>query len=151
TEAARQALDNLRLADLLSKDLPIRRQQAALGVIIANAGLTQTEYEVRYGVTRNYLSILYASQQLRLLDRVRTRLLDGRDKAKLLEELGAPNVDKFTTSQFTSFIYQVESRRAEGLGGRERAGAALREAMGVDAAFCLVLAEEPLPELAVEV
>ena len=38
-EDQRRALDNMRLAGLLSRELPVRKQQAALGVTIAVAAL----------------------------------------------------------------------------------------------------------------
>src|SRR5262245_36326131 len=39
------AVENLRVPTCLARDLPIRRQQAALGVKIAQAGITQAESE----------------------------------------------------------------------------------------------------------
>src|SRR5262249_27235368 len=62
-EAQRRALDNLCLASLVSRELPIRRKQAGLGVTIASAGYQQAEWETTYAVTRNYFTLLYARQQ----------------------------------------------------------------------------------------
>src|SRR5579884_3995660 len=47
-----QALEALRLAGCLERDLPVRRQQAALGVTAAAADLDRTSRDVVYEVTR---------------------------------------------------------------------------------------------------
>ena len=48
----------------LARDLPIRRKQARLGVTIAEASLSQAEWETVYAVTRTYFGVVYARQQL---------------------------------------------------------------------------------------
>src|SRR6266446_750503 len=82
-EAQKQALDHLCLASLVSRELPIRRQQAADGVIIAAAGLQQAEWETIYGVTRNYLSILYAHEQEKVVRGLVNTLNKAQEKAKI--------------------------------------------------------------------
>ena len=62
-ETQRQALDKLCLASLISRELPYRRQQACLGVTIAQAGLQMSEYEAIYAITRNFFTVIYARQQ----------------------------------------------------------------------------------------
>ena len=58
------ALENLRgLSAVLSRDLPIRRQQAALGVTIAQAEVDAAEWDARYSATYCYLAALYAKEQ----------------------------------------------------------------------------------------
>src|SRR5262245_14875346 len=69
-ESGRRALEKMNLAVVLARDLPIRKQQAALGVTIASAGLAQAEWENRYAVTRTYLSVLYAREQQRVAEDV---------------------------------------------------------------------------------
>src|SRR5262245_41474478 len=49
-EAQKRGLDELHLARLISRELPIRRKQAALGITIAEAGLDQAEQETVYAV-----------------------------------------------------------------------------------------------------
>ena len=49
-----QALDNLRVPTLLARDLPTRRQQAALGVVIAQASLQQAEFNTLYDLSHFY-------------------------------------------------------------------------------------------------
>src|ERR1700677_1033421 len=62
-EAQRVALEHLRVAALISKELPIRRQQACLGVTIADAGVQILEGDTIYAVSRTYYTALYARRQ----------------------------------------------------------------------------------------
>jgi hypothetical protein len=62
-ESGRRGIDSLpRFAVLFSPDVPIRRQQACIGVGIAAAGLQQAEWETRYAVARTYYSVLFAGR-----------------------------------------------------------------------------------------
>src|SRR5436305_8067158 len=54
--ARSQAAENLHVPAFLARDLPVRRQQAALGVVIAEAGVARAEADTVYGVTYSYLS-----------------------------------------------------------------------------------------------
>src|SRR5207245_2943833 len=89
--AQRQALDNLVVAGLVSREVPIRRKQACQGVIIATAGLEQAEWETRYAVTRNFFSVLYAHQQEEVVKALLTRLGRYQDQAKALLKQGNPD------------------------------------------------------------
>ena len=75
-------------AALLSPDLPIRKEQACLGITIAAAGLQQAEWETRYAVARTYWSVLYARAQLKVVDGVIEKLSSSTDKAKGFVEGG---------------------------------------------------------------
>src|SRR5687767_8253829 len=46
-------------ARLLSRDIPVREQQACIGISIAAAALEQAEWDTRYAIVRNYYSIIY--------------------------------------------------------------------------------------------
>src|SRR5207248_3474717 len=72
-----QALENMHLAGVIRHDIPIRRKQATLGVEIAQAQLTQAEFETIYAVTRTYVGVLYAQAQLRVADRVLSNTPEG--------------------------------------------------------------------------
>ena len=72
-QAAEEAVASLRLPSFLAPDLPIRRQQAALGVAAAAAALAQDEWDAAYAVKRNWFSVLYALEQAR----VTTGVVDG--------------------------------------------------------------------------
>src|SRR5262245_58605183 len=46
--SGQRGVEGLRFGHIVAKDLPVRKQQAALGVTIAQAGLEQAEWETRY-------------------------------------------------------------------------------------------------------
>ena len=145
-ETGRQAADNLRLAGLVSKELPIRRRQAALGVVIAAAGASQAEWETIYAVTRNYFTVLYARQQQMVVKDVADDLRATLVAARGLVESGARrDVTQSNLDQISSYLLLAEARQVEAERGAERALAALREAIGVDLCFNLQIAAESLP------
>ena len=152
-EARSRALDRLLIPGIVvERDLPIRRHQAALGVQVAQAGVNLAEWETIYAVTRNYLSVLYARQQLDVVDRSLKQLADTRHDIAQIRDTGARrNVNEQNVEQVDVFIQIVKARREEAVVGLQRAGAALREAMGAGSDYCLVLADNRLPELLVEV
>jgi outer membrane protein len=130
----------------LARDLPIRRKQARLGVMIAQASLTQAEWETVYAVTRTYFGVIYARQQLKVVDdlvnslrfyqeRVRDMVSKGESK-----ELTTSTVDKITI-----YLGLADSRKDEALRGIERADAALREAMGLAPELTIRVADQTLP------
>src|SRR4029079_17455264 len=84
------------VARLLAHALPIRRQQACLGIQIANAGLFQAEWDARYAVTRNYYSVIYARAQHKVVGNLVRKLDDAAGKAEKLVGAGDPNI-KVTT------------------------------------------------------
>src|SRR5207302_10651083 len=81
-ESQKQGLDNLRLAGLVSREVPIRRKQAALGVVIATAGANQAEWETIYAVTRNYYTYGYARTQRQVAVQLIVELKPYRDQVK---------------------------------------------------------------------
>ena len=78
----------MRLASLISRELPIRKQQAAQGVTIAAAGLDQAEWETIYAVTRNYFSVIYASKQEAVARGLVNKLKAAQEKAGLSDQGG---------------------------------------------------------------
>lgn len=132
--AAEAGLNSLPIyASLLSRDVPIRKQQACLGVGIQSAQLQQIEWETRYGVTRNYYSVIYAKMQRDLLTRVVADLDQARKDAEHLVKKGAGAI-KLTQNDVDALAVNVELVRvkeAEATVGILKAAAALREAMGV--------------------
>lgn len=132
-EWAAQGVKNLpRVAGLLSRDLPYRRQQACLGVIIAEAGLEQAEWETRYAVTRNYFSVVYARDQVKVVTDVVDKLEQSLKTVKRLIENNDP---KTTTNDQYNLEIQIallKLRLTEATVGIDRADAALREAIGID-------------------
>jgi outer membrane protein TolC len=151
-----QAVDSLRLAGLVRHDLDIRRQQAALGVQIAQAQLTQAEWETIYAVTRTYVGVLYAQTQLRVADRVLSDSPDGLPFLRNLAETiyksrSRPDVKVWNVDQIEVYISVARGRREEAVEGLERAKAGLREAMGVDPDFPIDLADQRMPRLSAQV
>src|SRR5262249_26289787 len=127
-----QALDKLRLAAVLQRDLPVRRKQAAAGVQAAEAALTLAEADALYGVTFSYVSALYANEQLQVAGAPleawrppRKRVQRSVDPGEARREIGKTQVDLIKTS-----LLAAQARREEAVEGLQRASSALREAMG---------------------
>jgi outer membrane protein TolC len=145
------ALENLRVPTLLARDLPIRRKQAALGVAIAQAGVTQAESETFHAVTSSYLGALYAAQQLRLVHDPENGIL------RRIKDLQSLVTDEKIRSQrrdvtlpqheelVKSFLQTLDGRIQEAEQGKLRALAALREGMGVGVETAIVMPERELP------
>jgi outer membrane protein TolC len=147
--AAQSGVDNLpRFAGLLSRDLRVRRHQAAWGVQIASAGVDLAEWETRYAIIRNFYSVMYAHTQGKLLDELVEKLKAARDKtAAFLEDpkikVKDLMVSDLDVKNLEAQIGIYRARRAEASVGMKKALAALREAMGVQECP-LILIEAPL-------
>jgi outer membrane protein TolC len=144
-----RALDDLRLAALLARELPIRRCQASLGVTIAEAGLRQAELETTYAVTRTYFSALYAHSQEVLARNLVEKLKRYRQQAETLVKKGDPEVKLYQSDvdRLSVNIDLFQLRLIQATEGVQRAKAALREAMGMEPGCCLLLVGGPLPPL----
>jgi hypothetical protein len=130
------AVEDLAVPTLVKPDLPIRRQQACLGVQIVEAQLGQAEWDTNYAVTRSYLTALYARDQVAVADRALKQLEDYR---KVTGVAKTWHEDKANI-----FVSIARGRRQEAVAGYLRAVAALREAMGVEPNFCFHLADAGL-------
>lgn len=121
---------------LFSKEIPIRRSQASLGISIAAAALKQAEWETHHAVTWTYYSVLYARSQEALLEDVVDALREGHRNAEHLVK-NDPKTTLTTTDVDTIKIHlaKYESKLEEAKIGGEKAKAALREAMGVKRNF----------------
>jgi outer membrane protein TolC len=137
----------LCLPAFLARDLPIRRQQALLGVTIADASLSQAEWETVYAVMRTYFGIVYARQQLRVVDDLVNSLRFYQEQVHSLVTKGEGPKEWSTSTEdkITIYLELAEVRRAEALRGIERANAALHEAMGVAPESPLRIAAQTLP------
>ncbi len=145
-ETQRQALENLHLASLVSRELPVRRQQAALGVTIAAAGVQQAEWETVYAVTRNYFSVAYARAQEALVTKVLEKLQTNLEFASGLLKVKGAKITKIAVDKLDVQIQLYQVRQREAQRGVELARAALREAMGLAPGCPLELVVLPLPE-----
>jgi outer membrane protein TolC len=146
--ARSEALENLRAPELIRPDLPYRRQQAALGVKIAEAGLAQAEADAVHAVTYTYLAALYARQQQEVGDRAIESLKQLEDLMQSAVSAGTrKDVSEETVERIRVYILVARSRREEAVAGVERALSGLREAMGVAPDCPLVLAADRPPEV----
>jgi len=144
-----QALDKLRFAAVIQRDLPARRKQAAVGVQAADAAVTLAEADALYGVTFSYLSVLYANEQLQVADAAiedLKRLLESVQKSvesgDARREIGKTQVDLIRT-----YLSAAQARREEAVEGLQRAASALREAVGVGPSCPVTLAQSKLLDL----
>jgi hypothetical protein len=145
------ALENLHGLASLSRELPVRKQQAALGITIARGGLAQAQAETLYGVTFSYLAAVYANQQMDLADQIRgnlddlQKLVDDAIRAEPGKKAAAhPTVVlKEHTNVVNAYLATLDGRREQAQQGAQRALAALREAMGVGCNYAL----PPLPRV----
>ncbi len=134
------ALENLCLAGLLRRDLATRRLQAEQGIVAAHAQLDKAEWDTLYSVTRTYLSVIYARQQLAIADEALDKrptavksLYFLRDLAeKVRKDKARRDVKQYNVDAIDSLIELTVGRRQEALQGVERAKAALREAVGLE-------------------
>jgi hypothetical protein len=142
------ALENLRVPACLARDLPIRRQQAALGLTIAQGSIVQAEAETLHCVTLSYLAALHAAQQIKRANGpIRSRLKDLQTLVSDPEILKRRR-DVVLPQHFNlakSFLEKLDGSVKEGEHEQQRALAALREAMGVGPDFALVLPDRDLP------
>ncbi len=147
--ARAEAVDPLRLAAIVQRDLPVRRKQAALGVQISQAYLTQLEWDTRHDVTITYLAAAYAQEQLAVADQ---GLADLQSVRELLMEIindpqGRKDVSQRNVDQVDVSLLVVKGRREEALEGVDRALSALREAMGLGCDYPLKVADARLPRI----
>jgi hypothetical protein len=136
----------------LRQDLPIRRQQAQLGIDAAKADLARMEIENRYVVTRSYLSVLYARTQRKVVDDLIDELKFLRERVRAsVEKKERPEWTTATVDLITLYLRRTEARRAEADRGIALALAAVREALGLEPTACFTIADEPIPQPVVQV
>jgi outer membrane protein TolC len=140
-----QSLENLRVPTCLARDLPTRRQQASLGITIAQATVQQAEQNTLYGVNFSYVSYLYAREQLQMAD---TALENLRHLRKVVDQ-GVKDGSRGDWSardvkKLDIYILVAQGRREEASLGAERAASALREALGMGPYHAFALAHDRL-------
>lgn len=144
---SKNCLDKLHVPPLFpgSKELPVRRKQACLGVAIAQANLTQIEFETAYAVTRTYYTAVYARAQQRVADDVVASLRFYQERVSDAVKKGESR--EFTTNtvdKITVYLRLAEVKQVEAAQGVDRAQAALREAIGIGPYCCIKVADEKL-------
>src|SRR5262249_40216406 len=139
------ALANIKVPTFLARDLPIRREQAALGVTIAAASLEQAQQETVYAVTRLYHTVLYARAQKTVTDGVVVHMSATRKTVDDLIKAGARDVTTSTRDKIDVYLGLAQNKQAEATQGVDRALAALREAIGLEPGCPVSIAEKDLP------
>src|SRR5262249_8741495 len=91
-ETQKRALDKIHVPTIVKRDLPIRRRQACMGVLIASAALQKTERETAYAVVRTYFSALYAKKQEAVARLVVAKLKEAQKRAEALAKEGNPDI-----------------------------------------------------------
>jgi outer membrane protein TolC len=137
----------MRLAALFVHEIPIRREQACLGVTAASARLEQVERETDYAVTRTYFGIVYAREQRRVATKVVNELGDASENAKRLVKGGAKKPTQNDVDKTQTYLRLAELKLEEADTGIDRAMAGLREAMGVGPDFTFQVALDKLPDV----
>ena len=148
-DSARRGLDTLGFAGFFARDLPIRKQQACIGISIASSGLQQAEWETRYAVIRTFYSVQYAKQQRLVVDSVIEKLKLAHEKAARFVKAGDPTI-KVTQIDVDTLALNLEfakGKRVETEIGVQKALAGLREAIGINLDVPLEIPDVPLPEL----
>jgi outer membrane protein TolC len=149
-ESGSSALQNMRFAAILVREIPIRREQACLGITAAAARLEQAERETDYAVTRTYYSILFARDQKKVASKVWNELNDALENAKRLVKGGAKKPTQNDVERTEVYLRLAELKQEEADTGFARARAGLREAMGVGPDFSFEVAGD-LPDTTVKV
>ena len=157
----RHAIVSLRVPTLLARDLPIRKQQAELGVQVGEAGVLSAQINAGYAVAYGYLTYLYAIEQEKVaadavasLSELRERLSTrqaGREKERKEEkeeaDLTKDILDGADRALVDSYLNVARGRQAEAAMGAERAASALREAMGLCIDAPIRIDRKALPEV----
>lgn len=136
--ASRQAADSA-LAIFSGPQIKYRRQQATLGVQIADANMRQVELETVNAVTRSYLGVLYAREQLQIAEKTVSQLTVVRDAA-----MNSEHISKLDVERLNAYLDLGKSRIEEARMGIDRAKAALREAIGLPCQTPIEIGSEPL-------
>jgi hypothetical protein len=145
-EDAARALEAMHVPTCLVPELPIRRQQTALGVQAAAAALAQVERDTIYAVTRTYFTVVYARAQERVAKDVVERVKDTHDLAERMLKAGARDVADTDVDRSAVYLDLARVKQVQAAKGIERALAALHEAIGLSPCLKLHVATDELPE-----
>lgn len=156
TELGLQSLNNLRAStSLLSPDIPIRKQQSALGISVASAEVQKVHNETVYDITRMYYTYVYARQQELTANDVIAQLevfekfIEDIIKAGVIDP--KVKVNQFSLYTIRDVIAEVKKQRVTAVSGQKASVQALKEAMGVDPDFDFVPRDTELPVMSGEI
>jgi outer membrane protein TolC len=142
--ASRQAADS-PFAIFSGPQIKYRRQQADLGVQIADANLQQVELETVNAVTRTYLGVLYAREQQQIAEKAHSQLeVVHRSAKRAVEEGTSKDITKLDVERLETYMLLAKTRVEEAKLGMGRAKAALREAIGLPCQTPIEIGDEKL-------
>ena len=148
-EQGQAALYNLPwIAERLTTELPVRKQQAALGITLAKSEIAKVRQETIYDVSRLYWTCVYARQQEIIASNIIEQLEIYYDVAKQEFDTAIvppENLTPFSLAIFRDTIDLVSDRREEARLGYAQAMAALQEVMNVENTFIFEPADKELP------
>jgi hypothetical protein len=147
----RQSLDRLHLAGLVARDLSTRKHQADLGVEAAAAAVQQAEADAVFAVSYCFLAYEFAWMQESLAG-------ESAERVEVLRQLVMDTLKKEKRKdvfqehvKLTDALTKViEAGSNEAKSGKQRALAALGEALGLGPNCVVVVPGRELPEVKVE-
>jgi outer membrane protein TolC len=150
SQSGYRALFNLGLvAEKLTPDLPIRKEQARRGLELATAECQKTVQESNQDVIVLYYSYVYAKQQEATAADIIEQMEIYFDIAEGIVKSGAKDpkmkLNQFSLYALQNIIAEVKAQRLKAETGRKLAIEALKNAMGVEGDFDFVPAATELP------
>jgi outer membrane protein TolC len=118
------------LALLVGPIASVRRKQADVAVAIAQARVEEAELAAVHAVTRCYLTVIYAQDQLAVAREFAERMKRLRDSTETSLKAGSKFVKEADLDRIDTVALVAEARKVEAERGIARAKAALREAIG---------------------
>ena len=147
SEAGYRGIMNLSpLAARLSPDVPVRREQAAKGLLVSQAEIQKVEAENVYDVTRMYFTYVYARQQeLTATEFIEQMEVFYKIAEDLVKEGAQQDLNQFSLFRMEDGIAKVKRPRITAQTGQLLSLAALKEAMGVDQSYAFIPRDTELP------
>lgn len=145
-EESWRAAENLALPTFLARELPVRRQQAALGIGAAKAAVHEAEHDTVYAVTRTYFTVIYAREQEKVAGGIVERLRTVGAAAQQQLDAGARDITAADVQKTQVYVEMAEVRRIQAAKGVDRALSLLREAIGLGPDCAVVVPAGSLPE-----
>jgi outer membrane protein TolC len=154
SKAGQTALNNIppKIGELLSPDLPVRKEQSNRGQLAAAADIQKIHNEIVYDATRLYYTIVYARQQEQVADNVVATLTRLVEIAKIILESPMPgDMTKAKLDMMLLGLGEAKSLRLTAIQGQKQAYAGLREVMGVEPSFVFRVQDAGLPVMVQDV
>jgi outer membrane protein TolC len=135
---------NSQMSALMGPIITVRRKQADLGVAAAQAAVDEAELSTVHAVTRCYLTVIYAQDQLKVASDFADRMKRLRESTENSLKTGAKFVTASDLDKIDTYALVAQARKVEAEHGIARAKATLREAIGAPADCCLDFATDTL-------